>query len=80
MKLKKELYIHNQLILDEIEKDILTSAYKIIESIRSANIHSCGAEDSYLNEECKTILSCISELLDNYTNEYPNIQENTEEE
>lgn len=70
MKLRKETYIHNQLVFNEVERDTLCSASKIITSIRQENIHSCGAEDSYLNDLCETILDGISELLDNYANEY----------
>ena len=72
MKLKKETFIHNCLTFDDIEKDVLTSAYKIVDTVRTANIHSSGAEDDYLLDKCNDILIGISELLDNYTNEYPN--------
>ena len=71
MKLKKESFIHSRLTFDDIEKDVLTSAYKIIDMARTANIHSSGAEDDYLLDRCNDILNGISELLDNYTNEYP---------
>ena len=72
MKLKKETFIHNCLTFDDIEKDVLISAYKIVDTARTANIHSSGAEDDYLLDKCNDILIGISELLDNYTNEYPN--------
>ena len=71
MKLKKETFIRNCLTFDDIEKDVLTSAYKIVDTVRIANIHSSGAEDDYLLDKCNDILNGISELLDNYTNEYP---------
>ena len=72
MKLTKETFIHNRLAFDDVEKDVLTSAYKIVDTVRTANIHSSGAEDDYLLDKCNDILNGISELLDNYTNEYPN--------
>lgn len=71
MRLAKESFIHNRLTFDDGEKDVLTSAYKIVDTVRTANIHSNGAEDDYLLDKCNDILKGISELLDNYTNEYP---------
>ena len=70
MKLVKETYIHNRLFFEESEKDILLSTVKIISTVRNNNIHSCGAEDTYLNEICDAITKGITELLDNYSNEY----------
>lgn len=71
MKLIKETYIHNRLVFEESEKDILLSTVKIISAIRHNNIHSSGAEDTYLNEVCDAIIKGIPELLDNYSNNYP---------
>ena len=71
MKLTKKRYIHNEITFDPIEKDVLTTAYKIIEAVRMENIHSSGADDDYITEQCNAILNGISELIDNYTNEYP---------
>ena len=70
MKLIKNTYIHNHLFFDEIEHDILISASKIVSAIRNENIHSSGAEDVYLTEKCDSVLMGISELLNNYSNEY----------
>ena len=70
MKLIKNIYIHNHLFFDEIERDILISASKIVSVIRNENIHSSGAEDIYLTEKCDSVLVGLSELLDNYSNEY----------
>ena len=70
MKLIKNTYIHNHLFFDEIERDILISASKIVSAIRNENIHSNGAEDVYLTEKCDSVLVGLSELLDNYSNEY----------
>lgn len=70
MKLTKEHYIHNRLSLDDTERDTLISASKIVMGIRDANIHSAGADDDYLNDICSNVLVGISELLDNYSNEY----------
>ena len=70
MKLIKNTYIHNHLFFDEIERDILISASKIVSAIRNENIHSSGAEDTYLTEKCVSVLAGLSELLDNYSNEY----------
>lgn len=70
MKLIKNTYIHNHLSFDEIECDILISASKIVSAIRNENIHSSGAEDVYLTEKCDSVLMGLSELLDNYSNEY----------
>lgn len=67
MKLRKETYIHNQLVFNEVERDTLCSASKIITSIRQEN----ESEDIYLNALCEALLHGISELLDNYANEYP---------
>lgn len=72
MKLTKEHFIHNHITFDPTEKDVLTTAYNIIEAVHIENTHPSGAEDDYLTEVCGNILSGISELLDNYTNEYPN--------
>lgn len=71
MKLIKKPFIHNKIIFDSTERDVLTTAYKIIEAVRTENTHSSGAEDDYLLDKCNDILNGISELLDNYTNEYP---------
>ena len=70
MKLIKDTYIHNHLFFDEIERDILISASKIVSAIRNENIHSSGAEDVYLTEKCDSVLISLSELLNNYSNEY----------
>ena len=70
MKLIKNTYIHNHLFFGEIEHDILISASKIVSAIRNENIHSSGAEDVYLTEKCDSVLMGISELLNNYSNEY----------
>ena len=70
MKLIKNPYIHNHLSFDKIERDILISASKIVSAIRTENIYSSGAEDVYLTEKCDSVLMNISELLDNYSNEY----------
>ena len=70
MKLIKNTYIHNHLFFNEVEHDILISASKIVSAIRNENIHSSGAEDIYLTEKCDSILVSLSELLDNYSNEY----------
>ena len=71
MKLTKEIYVHNRLSFEESEKDILNSAIKIISNIQKENTHSCGAEDDFLSHECDAILKGITELLNNYSNEYP---------
>ena len=70
MKLIKNTYIHNHLFFDEIERDILISASKIVSAIRNENIHSSGAEDTYLTEKCVSVLAGLSELLADYSNEY----------
>ena len=70
MKLIKNTYIHNHLFFDEVEHDVLISASKIVSAIRNENIHSSGAEDVYLTEKCDSVLMGLSELLDNYSNEY----------
>ena len=70
MKLIKNTYIHNHLFFDEIEHDILISASKIVSAIRNENIHSSGAEDTYLTEKCDSVIKGLSELLNNYSNEY----------
>lgn len=70
MKLTKEIYIHNEIIFDSTEREVLTAAYKIVDAVRTENIHSTGAEDDYLREKCNDILNGLSELLDHYTNEY----------
>lgn len=75
MKLTKEVFIHNRITFEETERDILSSAYKIVANIRNENIHSCGADDTYLHDQCTNIMNGISELLDNYTNEYPEPKE-----
>ena len=72
MKLTKKIYIHNSLEFDALEKTTLIEASKIISAIREQNIHSCGAEDTYLNDICNSITTGISELLDRYSNEYSN--------
>lgn len=71
MKLMKETYVHNRLTFDETERDVLINAHKIISSVKQQNIHSSGAEDDFLSDRCTEILNGISELLDNYRNEYP---------
>lgn len=71
MKLIKNTYVHNHLFFDEIERDILISASKIVSAIRNENIHSSGAEDTYLTEKCVSVLTGLSELLADYSNEYP---------
>ena len=70
MKLIKNAYIHNHLSFSEAEQDILISASKIVSAVRNENIHSSGAEDTYLTEKCVSVLVGLSELLDNYSNEY----------
>lgn len=71
MKLVKEHFIHNKITFDSTEKEVLNTTYKIIEALRRENTQSMGAEDDYITEKCNAILCGISELLDNYTNEYP---------
>lgn len=71
MELVKKTYIHNRLVFTENERDTLCSAVKIVSAVRNNNIHSSGAEDTYLNEICDAIINGIPELLDNYSNEYP---------
>ncbi len=71
MEYRKELFIHNLLIFDELEKNVLIQASKIVEDVRDNNIHSAGAEDTYLNERCEEIIKGINDLLDHYRNEYP---------
>ena len=70
MKLIKNAYIHNHLFFSEAERDILISASKIVSAIRNENIHSSGAEDTYLTDKCVSVLEGLSELLDDYSNEY----------
>lgn len=70
MKLIKNTYIHNHLSFSEAERDILISASKIVSAIRNENIHSSGAEDTYLTEKCVSVLAGLSELLADYSNEY----------
>lgn len=70
MKLTKKIYIHNEITFDSTEREALTTAYKIIDAVRTENIHSSGAEDDYLRAKCNEIMDGLSELLDNYTNEY----------
>lgn len=70
MKLVKETYIHNRLMFDETEINVLKTAYDIVRKIKDSNIHSPGAEDSYLNEQCYNILTGIEELTNNYSNSY----------
>lgn len=72
MKLTKEAYIHNRLIFEENEKDTLWLAAGIIDAVRDNNACSGGATDTHLREICDSIFKGISELLDNYSNEYPN--------
>lgn len=71
MKLIKNAYIHNRLSFSEAERDILISASKIVSAIRNENIHSSGAEDTYLTDKCVSVLEGLSELLADYSNEYP---------
>ena len=71
MKLIKNAYIHSHLSFSEAERDILISASKIVSAIRNENIHSSGAEDTYLTEKCVSVLAGLSELLADYSNEYP---------
>ena len=70
MKLIKNVYIHNHLSFSEAERDILISASKIVSAIRNENIHSSGAEDTYLTDKCVSVLEGLSELLADYSNEY----------
>ena len=70
MKLIKNIYIHNHLFFSEAERDILISASKIVSAIRNENIHSSGAEDTYLTEKCDSVIKGLSELLADYSNEY----------
>ena len=70
MKLIKNAYIHNYLSFSEAEQDILISASKIVSAIRNENIHSSGTEDVYLTEKCDSVIKGLSELLNNYSNEY----------
>ena len=70
MKLIKNIYIHNHLSFSEAERDILISASKIVSAIRNENIHSSGAEDTYLTDKCESVLAGLSELLADYSNEY----------
>lgn len=71
MKLVKEQFIHNRLDFNTAERDLLIAAYKLVSEVREQNIHSCGAEDTFLNDRCAEIIGGISELLDGYSNEYP---------
>lgn len=68
----EETYVHNQLVLDEEERNILISASKIISDIQQANTDNDGAKDGYLFDLCADTLNNISQLLDNYHNSYPN--------
>ena len=70
MKLIKNAYVHNHLSFSEAERDILISASKIVSAIRNENIHSSGAEDTYLTDKCVSVLEGLSELLADYSNEY----------
>lgn len=70
MILVKETYIHNRLEFNETERSVLKTAYEIIQKVKNSNIHSPGAEDSYLNEQCDNILSGLSELGNDYSNSY----------
>ena len=69
MNLVRERYIHSHLQFDEAEKDILTSACKIVSKVRDLNVRGYK-EDEYLRERCTEIVKGISELLNNYSNEY----------
>lgn len=71
MKLVKEQFIHNSLDFSTAERDLLIAAHKLISEVREQNIHSCGAEDTFLNDMCNEIMYGILELLDCYSNEYP---------
>ena len=71
MKIVKERFIHNSLDFSTAERDLLIAAYKLISEVREQNIHSCMVEDTFLNERCAEIMGGISELLDGYSNEYP---------
>lgn len=72
MTLTKEAYIKNCLNFDRTEKEVLTTAYTIIEKVHDENTHSAGAEDDYLRDLCVNALCAIHQLLDHYSNEYPN--------
>lgn len=74
MRIIKQRFIHNHIVFDEIEKDILTSACKIVSNVREINAHGY-TEDDYLRNRCTEIMKGISELLDNYSNEYPDEEE-----
>lgn len=71
MELTKKYYVRNQLIFNAAERETLTAAYNIVENVRSENLLSSGSADDYITKKCDAILNGISELLDNYTNEYP---------
>lgn len=70
MKLYTESYIHNRIILDEREKQLLRETIELIEVIHESNQDN-GATDDYLYELCNRISTDIRELF-NYSNEYPN--------
>lgn len=69
MKFIRERFIHSRIQFDEAEKDTLISAHKIVSNVRETNAHGY-TEDDYLRVRCTEILKGISELLDNYSNEY----------
>lgn len=72
MELKKELYIHNCVRLNEAEKELLKATHKLVTNIQEQNYRDKNWEDSYLTLYiCQPILNSINELLNNYKNEYP---------
>lgn len=70
MKLIKETYIHNRIIFNEEEQNILVNAYNIISYLENDNALQNTSEDTYLSNICFQIKDGISELLLNYSNEY----------
>lgn len=70
MKLTKECLIRNKIEFDLEERKALIAAYNIVEAVIIESRHSTHAADEYIIRKCTDILGGISELLDNYSNEY----------
>lgn len=71
MEYIRETYIHNHLILDEIERTRLNSALALINHIQEINNNDPQSKDTDLEEYCSAIIQNISKLVLNYSNEYP---------